>query len=89
MGSQRWTRLNTFHFHTQKAEGVETQVEDDRPQAAESGLGQLLLVSLSEGTTPVDTWILGCQPPEKQNNEVLFFLKSPGLWCFITAAPAY
>ena len=55
MGSQRWTRLNTFHFHTQKAEGVETQVEDDRPQAAESGLGQLLLVSLSEGTTPVDT----------------------------------
>ena len=89
MGSQSWTRLSNFHFHIQKEEGVETQVGDDRPPAEETGLRQVLPLSLSEGTNPVDTLILGFQPPEKQNNEFLFFLKSPGLWCFITAAPAY
>ena len=68
---------------------METQVGDYRPPAEESGLGQVLPLSLSEGTNPVDTLILGFQPPEKQNNEFLFFLKSPGLWCFIKAAPAY
>lgn len=52
-------------------EGVETQVEDDRPQAEESGLGQVLPSSRSEGTTgePCVTLMLGFQPPENQNNE--------------------
>ena len=39
MGSQSWTRMSNFHFHIQKEEGVETQVEDDRTQAEEIGLG--------------------------------------------------
>lgn len=43
--------MSNFHFHIRKEEGVETQVEDDRPQAEESGLGQVLPSSRSEGTT--------------------------------------